>query len=194
MAGALGLAIGCLVFVLSYDGPRVIASYPELAGLGGPFELTDMTGRAVTDATYRGKWLIVFFGYTTCPDVCPTVLSEIGEALGNLGPVADRLQPLFITIDPRRDTPAVLAQYVAAFDGHIVGLTGSPAQIAAVAKRYRAGYAEHRSPEAPDGYYMDHTSVVYVMSPDGRCVATFSHETPAARLAERLRKLVTPSS
>jgi protein SCO1/2 len=108
--------------------------------IGGPFRLTDDKGRAVTDADYRGRWMLVFFGYTNCPDECPLTLQKMAAAMAKLGPLADRLTPLFITVDPARDTPARLASYLETFDLRIVGLTGSDAQIAAAAKAYRAYY------------------------------------------------------
>ena len=139
--------------------------------IGGPFALLDGDGRAVTDATYRGKYLLVYFGYTFCPDVCPTTLNQVATAMDKLGPQADRVQPLFITVDPRRDKPAVVKQYAAAFSPRLIGLTGSPEQIATVAKEYRVYYAEHRTGPGPDEYSMDHSSILYLMGPDGKFIA-----------------------
>src|SRR6266542_5971239 len=112
--------------------------------IGGPFTLTSPDGATVTEQTYRGKWLLVYFGFTSCPDSCPTALLEIAAALEKLGPGADRLQPLFITVDPLRDTPAVMGNYTQSFDPRIVGLTGTPQQIAAVAQEYGVYYAPHK--------------------------------------------------
>jgi len=165
-----------------------------MPAIGGPFTLTAADGQQVTDRTYRGKIMLVYFGYTDCPDACPTALNEIAGALADLGPRADRVQALFITVDPQRDTPEVLANYVKSFDPRILGLTGTPEQIAAAAKAYRVYYAPYKSADAPDGYLMDHTSVVYVMNEEGRFVATFTQETPAAQMADRLGKLLAKTS
>src|SRR5215510_4176441 len=115
--------------------------------------LVDGDGRQVTDQTFRGKWTLVFFGYTHCPDVCPTTLSDIAQALDQLGPLSSQIQPLFVTVDPERDDPATMRDYTQAFGTRILGLTGSPAQIAAIAKAYHVYYAKH--PEGTD-YSMDH--------------------------------------
>ena len=178
------------------EGREALTSAPQVTmpSIGGPFTLTDTAGREVTDQTYRGKIELVYFGYTYCPDACPTALNEIAGALAELGTGADRVQPIFITIDPARDTRKVLAEYVRAFDSRIVGLTGTPEQIAAAAKAYRVYYAPYKSADAPDGYLMDHTSVVYVMDEKGRFVASFTHETSADEMAERLRKLIAKTS
>ena len=108
-----------------------------------------MNGRQVTDRDFRGKYMLVYFGYTFCPDVCPTTLNEVADAMERLGPKAGELQPIFITVDPKRDTPAVVKQYAAAFTPRLIGLTGSPEQIAQVAKEYRVYYAEHRTGPGP---------------------------------------------
>src|SRR5262245_45681370 len=155
--------------------------------IGGPFTLTDGDGHPVTDETYRGKWLVVYFGYTYCPDACPTGLSNIGAAMKLLGADADRVQTLLITVDPERDTPEVMKSYVAAFDSRFVGLTGTPEQIAAVARSYRAYYK--RIGEGDD-YIMDHTVVIYIMDPDGHYRTMLRHTTPPAEIAETLKKLL----
>jgi protein SCO1/2 len=155
--------------------------------IGGPFRLTDMTGREVTDATYRGKWLMVFFGFTFCPDVCPTALNNVAAALERLGPLVDQVQPLFISVDPGRDTPEALARYTSAFDDRIVGLTGTPEDIAAVAKAYRAYY--RKVGEGHD-YAVDHSAIIYVMTPVGRYEAHFNHETDPERMASKLQALI----
>jgi protein SCO1/2 len=162
--------------------------------IGGPFTLTAADGSAVTERTYLGKIELIYFGYTYCPDACPTTLNNIAEALSELGSAADRIQTLFITIDPQRDTREVLADYVRAFDAHIVGLTGTPAQIAEAAKAYGVYYAPYKVEDAPDGYAMDHTSVVFVMNEAGRFVATFTPDTPPAQMADRLGKLIAKTS
>ncbi len=154
--------------------------------IGGPFTLTDAQGKTVTDRDFRGKWLLVYFGYTFCPDVCPTTLNQLAAALGALGAKADEVVPVFITIDPQRDTPAVMGQYVAAFSPRLVGLTGTPEQIEKVAKEYRVYYAPHRTGPGPNDYTMDHTSLIYLMGPDGSFVAPIRADQTAAEMAADL--------
>jgi protein SCO1 len=158
-----------------------------VAAIGGPFTLTDQTGKAVTDQTYKGKWLLVFFGFTFCPDVCPTTLNQVAQVMDRLGPLASQVQPLFITIDPARDTPAVLAQYTAAFDPRIVGLTGTPEEIAAAAKAYRVYYAKV---DQGSDYTMDHSAILYVMRPDGRYEAFFSADAKADDMTAKLKSWI----
>jgi len=157
------------------------------ASLGGAFTLVDDNGRQVTDQTFRGKWLMVFFGYTHCPDVCPTTLSDIAQALDQLGPLSSQIQPLFVTVDPERDDPATMRDYTQAFGTRILGLTGSPAQIAAIAKAYHVYYAKH--PEGT-GYSMDHSAIVYVMRPDGTPAGFLTPDIGAAAIADKLKAMV----
>jgi protein SCO1/2 len=138
----------------------------------------------VSDRDFRGKWLLVFFGYTHCPDVCPTTLSEIADTLAKLGPLADRLQPIFITLDPKRDTQQVLAGYTAAFDPRILGLTGTPDKIAAAAKAYGVSFAER---EVGDDYFLDHSATIYVIRPDGTRAASFLSTADSAAMVKSLR-------
>ena len=193
-AGLLGLVGFWLTGPWWGEGPRDARAPLQAPAIGGPFTLTATDGSTVTDETYRGKILLVYFGYTFCPDACPTTLNDIAAALAELGPRAERIQPLFITIDPKRDTREVLANYVRAFDPRIVGLTGTPEQITAAAKAYGVYYAPYKTADAPDGYLMDHTSVVFVMNGAHRFVASFTQDTPAAQMAERLRKLIATTS
>lgn len=183
---ALVLLIGAGVAALRWHG-----SSPAF---GGPFTLLAADGATVTDQTYRGKILLVYFGYTLCPDVCPTMLNQIAAALAELGPNADKVRPLFITVDPQRDTTRVMADYVKNFGSRIVGLTGTPEQIAAVAKEYQVYYARYETADAPDGYLMDHSAVVYVMNPGGHLVATFTPDISADQMAERLTKLIATTN
>ena len=181
---------GAMLFLMWPGSDR---SLPSIA-IGGPFTLEQSDGSPVTEKTYRDKWQLVYFGYTLCPDACPTALNEIAGALAQLGPLAAKVQPIFITVDPARDTTKVMGEYVKAFDPRIVGLTGTPEQIAAAARAYRVYYAKVEEKDAPDGYLMDHSSVIYVMRPgDGRFVATFTHENTADEMAERLKKLIANS-
>jgi protein SCO1/2 len=158
--------------------------------IGGPFTLEDGSGKPVTDRDFRGKYMLVYFGYTFCPDVCPTTLNAVADAMDKLGPAAAHIQPVFITVDPKRDTPAVVKQYAAAFGPNIEGLTGTPEQIAKAAKEYRVYYAEHRTGPGPDDYSMDHSSVLYLMSPDGGFVAPVRADQSGDEIAANLKKLM----
>jgi protein SCO1/2 len=155
--------------------------------IGGPFTLTSPDGTTVTDQTYRGKWLLVYFGFTSCPDSCPTALLEIAAALEELGPDADKLQPLFITVDPQRDSSAVMGNYTRSFDPRIVGLTGTPQQIAAVAQEYGVYYAPHKSGPDAKNDLMDHSTYLYLMDPEGKFARGFDANTPGDRIAEAVR-------
>jgi protein SCO1/2 len=159
--------------------------------VGGPFTLENADGQTVTDRDFRGKYMLVYFGYTYCPDVCPTTLNAVADALDKLGNKADRLQPLFVTVDPRRDTPAVMKQYTAAFTPRLEGLTGTPAEIAAAAKEYHVYYAEHRTGPGPNDYSMDHSSILYLMAPDGRFIAPIRADETGAEMAADLNKLMS---
>ncbi|HLB98036.1 MAG TPA: SCO family protein [Acetobacteraceae bacterium] len=159
--------------------------------VGGPFTLVSGDGHTVTDRDFRGKYLLVYFGYTYCPDVCPTTLNAVADALDKLGSSADRLQPLFITVDPRRDTPQVIKQYTADFSPRLLGLTGTPAEIAAVAKEYHVYYAEDRTGPGPNDYSMDHSSILYLMGPDGHFIAPIRADSTGAEIATQLGKLMS---
>ena len=159
--------------------------------VGGPFALENGSGQTVTDRDFRGKYMLVYFGYTFCPDVCPTTLNAVADALDRLGPQADALRPVFVTVDPRRDTPAAMKRYTAAFTPRLIGLTGTPEQIAKVAKEYRVYYAEHRTGPGPNDYSMDHSSVLYLMGPDGKFVAPLRADESGEELATELRKLMS---
>jgi cytochrome oxidase Cu insertion factor (SCO1/SenC/PrrC family) len=155
--------------------------------VGGPFTLTDQAGRQRSDSEFRGQLMIVYFGYTFCPDVCPADLMAITQALDELGPVASGIQPVFITLDPERDTSKVLGEYVAAFHRSFVGLTGSPEQIRKVANAYKAFYAKVPGQRA-DEYAIDHTGVIYLMGRDGQYLGFMPPQTGPERLTEILRK------
>jgi protein SCO1 len=158
--------------------------------IGGPFTLEDGSGKPVTDRDFRGKYMLVYFGYTFCPDVCPTTLNAVADAMDKMGPAAARIRPVFITVDPKRDTPAVVKQYAAAFGPSITGLTGTPEEIAAAAKEYRVYYAEHRTGSGPNDYSMDHSSVLYLMGPDGGFIAPVRADLSGDEIAANLKKLM----
>jgi len=158
--------------------------------IGGPFELVDaQTGQTVTDQSYKGKWLLIYFGYTHCPDACPTALNDLSLALDKLGDKRREMAPLFITIDPDRDTADVMKDYAASFAPDIVGLTGSAEQITKAEKEFRVYAAKH--PTKDGGYDMDHSSVIYVMDPAGHFVTNFTHETDPDQMAAKLMSLAS---
>lgn len=195
LAAAIVLVVigaGGLAMELLWRPVPVVAAYLKPA-IGGPFALADSSGRAVTERTYRGKWLLVFFGYTHCADACPLALNKIGIALNQLGPSAVNLQPLFITIDPARDTPQAMARYLKSFDPRIVGLTGSDARIAAVAREYRVYFSPTQTAAEKD-YQLDHSAFIYVMDPAGKFVEALDPDLSGPALADRLRRLLEPAS
>ena len=154
--------------------------------VGGPFTLTDQTGKQRSDTDFRGKLMIVYFGYTYCPDVCPTDLMAITQALDALGPAAEGVQPVFITIDPERDTK-LLADYISAFHRSLVGLTGSPDEIRKVANSYKAFYVKVQDERSPD-YSIDHAGVIYLIGRNGEYLGFMPPQTNPDRLTEVLRK------
>ncbi len=157
-----------------------------VVAIGGPFALVDHTGKTIDDEAFRGRHMLVYFGYTFCPDVCPTELQVISEALDQLGADAAKVRPIFITIDPERDTPEVLADYRQHFHPTLVALTGSREQTATAAKAYRIYFAKAGDVDSED-YLMDHSSFVYLMDADGRYVTHFGPNTPPEDMARRIR-------
>ena len=189
LAGILVLAAGALLGFALHENPKGAAGTLLGSAIGGPFHLVDQNGKPVSDADLKGKWQLVFFGYTHCPDTCPTALNEISLALDQLGKKRDEVEVVFITVDPERDTSEVLKSYVQSFDASIIALTGSPDQVAQAAKGYRVYYAKHSRPDG--GYDMDHSAVIYIMDPQGRFTATFTPDATADAMAERLQKLLS---
>jgi len=189
LAALVILGAGAFLALALRDNPRGAGGTVLASAIGGSFRLTDQNGKTVTDADLKGKWSLVYFGYTHCPDACPTALNDISIALEDLGTKRDAVRPVFITVDPERDTPDALKAYVTSFDAPILALTGTPEQVAQAAKGYRVYYAKH--PEAGGEYSMDHSSVIYVMDPEGRFTASFTHESTPEQIAERLKKLLT---
>jgi protein SCO1/2 len=162
------------------------AGGPFQSSVGGPFQLVDQNGQTTADRDLLGHPFLVFFGFTHCPDVCPTTLFEVSEALNQLGPDADRVGALFVTVDPERDTPAMLKDYLSSFNPRLRGLTGDPAAITATLKAYRV-YAK-KVPLEGSNYTMDHTAIVYLMDKDGRFVAPFNLKRKSDELAADLRR------
>ena len=189
LAGIVVLVAGIIVVIGFQDSPRGAAGSVLGSAIGGPFHLIDQNGKPVSDADLKGKWQLVFFGYTHCPDTCPTTMNEISLALDRLGAKGKEVGVVFITVDPERDTPAVLKSYVESFDASVLALTGSDQAVAQAAKDYRVYYAKHPRPDG--GYDMDHSAVVYVMDPQGRFTATFTPDSGADAIVERLQKLIS---
>lgn len=156
------------------------------SAIGGPFNLVDQHGRAVSDADLRGQYLLVYFGYTYCPDVCPTELQTMSRAIDLLGEEGEKVTPVFITVDPERDTVEQLAAYAEHFHPRLVALTGTAEQVAAAAKAYRVIYRKVEDESAAE-YLMDHSSIVYLMDPKGRFVTHFGGGTGPEKMAERIR-------
>ncbi len=175
----------CFAVILLVAGRGGSPIAQTTAAIGGPFELTDQDGRTVGDRDLKGRPFLVFFGFTHCPDVCPTTLFEVSEVLRALGPEADRVNALFVTVDPERDTPGQLKDYLSSFDPRLRGLTGDAAAVAAMTKAYRV-YVKKVPQE--NGYTMDHTAIVYLMDKDGRFVAPFNLKRRAADAAADLRR------
>ena len=180
-----GLAL-CFGVVLILAGRLSSPVAQQIASIGGPFKLVDQNGQVVTDQDLKGRPFLVFFGFTHCPDVCPTTLFEVSEIFRALGPDADRTRALFITVDPERDTPAVMKDYLSSFDPHLSGLTGGPAEIAAVAKAYRVYFK--KVPLDQGDYTMDHTAIVYLMDKTGRFVSPFNIKRPTDVVVADLRR------
>lgn len=158
------------------------------AGFAADFELTDYKGMVQTDEDFRGQWMLVFFGFTNCPDVCPMGLSTIAQVLDDLGAVGEALQPVFITVDPARDTPAVLAQYVPQFDTRIIGLSGSAEQIERTGKAFKIYYQRNEDEAAPDGYTMGHTSSFLLFDPNGEFVRIYEYNQKPTEIVSDLQK------
>jgi protein SCO1/2 len=156
------------------------------SAIGGPFKLIDQSGKPITDLDMKGRPFLVFFGYTHCPDICPTTLFEMSEVMRALGQDADRVSALFITVDPERDTPAAMADYLSSFDPHLRGVTGDRQAIDAVEKAYRV-YAKKVPTDSGD-YSMDHTALVYLMDKQGRFVAPFKLNRKPEEAAADLRR------
>ncbi|MCC8942651.1 SCO1 protein [Bradyrhizobium ivorense] len=184
-AFAASLAVGLFLTLWLVGGLRTVAAP---SAIGGPFQLTDQVGKPVTDNDLKGKPTLIFFGFTHCPDVCPTSLFEISEVLKAMGKDADRVNAYFVSVDPERDTQAAMKEYLSSFDPHLKGLTGDPAAIAKVLSAYRV-YAK-KVPLKDGDYTMDHTALIYLMDRDGRFVSPFNlKRTPEAAATDLKRYL-----
>ena len=191
---ALVMAAACLA-VIALAGAAGYALYGTgrggIAQIGGPFSLVDHRGRTTHDTDFRGRYMLVYFGYTFCPDICPSALQIMAAALDELeAPRRDRITPVFITIDPGRDTTAHLAEYVASFHPRMIGLTGSGEQVAAAARAYRVYFGKSADSGSDSDYLMDHSSIIFLMDPDGGYVTHFTHATAPDRIVAALRNHV----
>ena len=187
LIGAIAGA-GVLLVATPQGGQPVQSSGAAL--IGGPFSLVGADGKPVTDRDFRGRYMLIFFGFTHCPDICPAELQVIAQALEQLGDKAKTVVPVFITLDPERDTPEAMANYVKSFGPNFVGLTGSPGAIATAAKAYRVAYAKVENKDSAGDYSVDHSALVYLMDPEGRYVTHFSYGLSADQMAEKLEKLL----
>lgn len=186
----LAFAISVLVVAIAIAAAAFFRYVPDVTGsgqalIGGPFSLVDHTGKRVTEKDFLGKYTLIFFGYTDCPDICPTELQVMSAALDQMGEAGEPIQPVFITVDPERDTPDVLKAYVENFHPRLMGLTGTADEIAAVARAYRVYYTKASGTAAGD-YLMDHSSILYLMGPDGKFLKHFTYTTDAKALAAEL--------
>ncbi len=190
-ATVVAVALALVVNTLFVDEKGEITSQGKgIPTIGGPFELVDHKGKTVTESNYSGNYLLVFFGYTYCPDVCPTELQVIGGAMDLLGEAGAKVRPLMVTIDPERDTVAAMADYMSNFHPSLTGLTGSLEQVKAAAKAYRVYYSKN-PPDEDGDYFMDHTSFVYLMGPDGKYLHHFSPMSTPEDMAEKVRAVMS---
>ena len=186
-----GFVIGALlgaVMLLNTDAQRTRVVTSGKALIGGPFELAGKDGKTVTDKDFRCRYMLVFFGFTHCPDICPAELQVMSAALEDLGADADKVVPIFITLDPERDTPEAVTAYVQNFGTNFVGLTGSPEAIEKAAKAYRVTYQKFQDESMGDDYSIDHSALVYLMGPDGAFVTHIPYGMPPNKMAEKLRR------
>jgi cytochrome oxidase Cu insertion factor (SCO1/SenC/PrrC family) len=185
---ALAVAVGVAAryFLVERSGSSLISTGTAL--IGGPFTLTDQNGQTRSDAEFRGELMLVYFGYTYCPDVCPTELQAISDAMDKLGDKAAKVQPIFITVDPARDTVAVMKDYVSHFYPRLIGLTGTPAQIDAAKRAYRVYAQKVPAKDGGNDYLMDHSGLVYLMSRDGKYLTHFTPQTTPEQMARTIGK------
>jgi len=187
----LSLVLSALVAVVALGAVAWRYLSPEASDgaavqIGGPFNLVDQHGRQVTEADFHGRYMLIYFGYTYCPDVCPTELQAMSQAIDRLGEAGEKVTPVFITVDPERDTVEQLAGYAEHFHPRLVALTGSQEQVTAAAKAYRV-YFRKVEDESTTEYLMDHSSIIYFMGPEGRFLTHFSYGTPPEEMAEKMR-------
>ncbi len=188
----VGVVALALVYLLLRPEPTVERAGAVQPSFDAVFELTDHRGEIRTQEDFAGRWMLVFFGFANCPDVCPTTLAEVAAVMDGLGPNAERVQPLFISIDPARDTPEELANFVPGFDAGIVGLTGTPGQIERTAANFHIFYEKIEEAEAPDGYTMGHSSQLFLFDRQARYAMSWSYGTPAEAILADLKERLFP--
>lgn len=188
VAFVLGLSVHLALERFQQPASTQTAQSSGEALIGGAFELVNHNGETVTQRDFAGKHMLVFFGFTHCPDVCPAKLNNISVALDRLGSLADEVTPIFITVDPDRDTPERMAQYVSNFSSQIVGLTGTPEQVRKAAKAYRVYYAKVKMENSATGYLMDHSAFTYLMDEQGEYVTHFAYGDSIDKMTDRLRR------
>jgi protein SCO1/2 len=187
LIGALG---GAAVLILNTPRQGQPVEILGTALIGGPFALVDQNGKQVTDQDFRGRDMLVFFGFTHCPDICPAELQVMAQALDQLGDKAKKVVPIFISVDPERDTPEAMKAYVESFGPNFVGLTGSAEAVAAAAKAYRVSYSKIENKASPGDYSVDHSALAYLMGPDGKYLTHFAYGMTPKEMAEKLERFL----
>jgi protein SCO1/2 len=192
LAARFSLIFSAIIAIVILAGVAWYTLAPQMregaaVAVGGPFNLIDQHGATVTEADFRGRYTLIYFGYTYCPDVCPTELQSMSQAVDALGAAGDKVTPVFITVDPERDTVEQLAGYAEHFHPRLMALTGSAEQVAAAAKAYRV-YYKKVTEEGSTDYLMDHSSIVYLMDPEGRFLTHFSFGTGPEQMAEKIKE------
>lgn len=188
--GLAGIATLAFAWLVLWPDDRAGQSPEDAAAFRAAFELTDHQGNERTQNDFSGRWMLVFFGFTNCPDICPTTLSEVAAVMDGLGTRSDKVQPIFISIDPERDTPAALAEYVPLFDAGIIGLTGTPEQIARTSETFPIYFERIEDAATPDGYTMGHTSHLLLFDPEAGFAGSWSYGTPAEDILADLRERI----
>ena len=188
LVGIALVAVVAIRLTPASESPLAAAQGPDTETVSAEFELTDPSGSVRTDDEFRGRWMLVFFGFTNCPDVCPTGLSTIASAMDALGDGAAGVQPIFVTVDPERDDPSRLAEYLAFFGDGIVGLRGTPEQLERTAGAFKVYYERIEDEGAPDGYTMGHTPSLLLFDETGAFVRTFGHDAAPQEIADDLRE------
>ena len=186
----VAFALGSLAAVFLRPTGLPSATQSGRSLIGGPFSLVNQDGQRMTENDFRGKYMLVTFGYTSCPDVCPAELSAIAQTVDQLGNKAEQVNPVFITIDPERDTVPQVAEYVKNFHARMIGLTGTPEEIKQAARSYRVFYAKAEDKKSALGYLMDHSAFIYLMNPNGEYVTHFAYGTPPEKMSSVIAKAI----
>lgn len=189
LSAFITFALGMGYYVSTYVQPAKTSTQTGNALLGGDFTLTSHKGQSIDTKQFRGKYIMVYFGYSFCPDICPTALENMSEAMMRLADIGHKIQPIFVTVDPDRDTVQQLETYIQSFHPRFLALTGTKKALDKAIKAYRV-YAQKVDDEGASDYLVDHSSIVYIMGPDGKYVAHFSHKTPGEEMAFKLREII----